>query len=216
MGTSGGPDIIQDGLVLNLDSSDKLSYPGSGTTWNDISGNGNNAALTNGASFNNGNGGNITNDGIDDYVGSPYMSVGTTRTIEIIYNMTSTSGDRGPVWRDDWKERVFPDIIVIVNAGGTYYYLNGPVNNTTIQNICYSYGGTSVKAYRNGVLIDNQTMNGVMDNSTYYYNFGYQCAGSSCLYTPCRIYSVKMYNRQLSDTEILQNYNATKTRFGLK
>jgi len=207
--------IVTDGLVLCLNAADKNSYLGSGTTWTDISGNGNNCTLNNGASFNGGNGGNITNDGIDDYVGSPNMSVGTARTIEIVYNMTSTSGDRGPVWRNDWKERVFPDIIVIINAGSSYYYLNGPVNNTSIQNICYSYGGTSVKAYRNGVLIDSQTMNGNMDDSTFYYNFGYQCAGSTCLYAPCRIYSIKMYNRQLLDTEIAQNYNAQKSRFGL-
>jgi hypothetical protein len=208
--------IVTDGLVLSLNAADKNSYPGSGTTWFDTSGNGNNCTLYNGATFNNGNGGNITNDGIDDYVGSPYMSVGTSRTIEIIYNLTSTSGDRGPLWRDDWRERIFPDVIVTVNAGGTYYYQYVPINNTNIQSICYSYSGTSLKAYRNGILIDSQTMDGVMNNNTYYYNFGYQCAGSTCSYAPCRLYSIKMYNRQLLDTEVFQNYNAQKSRFGLK
>ena len=68
MGISGGPDIIQDGLVLSLDASDRNSYVSGSTTWFDISGNGGNGTLVNGPTFNSTNGGAIVTDGTDDYI----------------------------------------------------------------------------------------------------------------------------------------------------
>jgi hypothetical protein len=63
-----GASVVRDGLVLHLDAANIKSYPGTGTTWYDLSGNGNNAALLNGviysASFN----GNMVYDNIDDIV----------------------------------------------------------------------------------------------------------------------------------------------------
>ena len=61
-----GPNIVTNGLVLALDAANPKSYPGSGTTWRDLSGNGNNGTLTNGPAFNNQNGGSIVFDGTDD------------------------------------------------------------------------------------------------------------------------------------------------------
>jgi hypothetical protein len=66
MSVAGGPDIIQDGLVLTLDAADRNSYVGSGTTWRDLSGQNNNGTLLNGPTFNSSNGGNILFDGADD------------------------------------------------------------------------------------------------------------------------------------------------------
>ena len=60
--------IVTDGLVLSLNAADRNSYPGSGTTWTDTSGNGNNGTLTNGPTFNSGNGGYIQFDGTNDRV----------------------------------------------------------------------------------------------------------------------------------------------------
>ena len=66
MSAHANPDIVTDGLVLCLDAADKKSYPGSGTTWTDRSGNGNNSTLTNGPTFDSANGGSIVFDGSDD------------------------------------------------------------------------------------------------------------------------------------------------------
>ena len=55
-------------LILNLDAGNPSSYPGSGTTWFDLTSNNNNGILINGPTFDSGNGGSITFDGIDDYV----------------------------------------------------------------------------------------------------------------------------------------------------
>jgi hypothetical protein len=59
--------IVKDGLILDLDAAKRDSYPGTGTTWNDISGNQNNGTLVNGPTFNSGNGGSIVFDGVNDY-----------------------------------------------------------------------------------------------------------------------------------------------------
>lgn len=61
------PPIVTNGLVLYLDAANRQSYPGSGTTWNDLSGKGNNGTLINGPTFSNDNGGSIVFDGVDDY-----------------------------------------------------------------------------------------------------------------------------------------------------
>jgi hypothetical protein len=63
--------IVQSGLVLNLDAGVSSSYPGSGTTWTDLSGNGNNGTLVNGPTFSSDNGGNIVFDGVDDHITTP-------------------------------------------------------------------------------------------------------------------------------------------------
>jgi hypothetical protein len=61
-------DIVKDGLVLWLDANDKTSYPGTGTTWRDLSRTASTGSLTNGPTFNSGSGGSIVFDGVDDYV----------------------------------------------------------------------------------------------------------------------------------------------------
>jgi len=63
-----GPDIVTDGLVLALDAANVKSYPGSGTTWRDLSGNDGNGTLTAGPTFSTDNGGVISFDGSDDAV----------------------------------------------------------------------------------------------------------------------------------------------------
>ena len=67
MASKSGPDIIEDGLVLCLDAASKRSYPGTGTVWTDLKG-GNNGTLTNGPTFDAGNGGSIVFDGSNDQV----------------------------------------------------------------------------------------------------------------------------------------------------
>ena len=67
MGLSHSPRIVTDGLVFCVDAGDKMSYPGAGTTWTDLSKNRNNGTLTNGPTFNSANGGSIVFDGTNDY-----------------------------------------------------------------------------------------------------------------------------------------------------
>ena len=68
MGLSHSPRIVTDGLVFCVDAGDKMSYPGAGTTWTDLSKNRNNGTLINGPTFDSANGGSISLDGSNDYI----------------------------------------------------------------------------------------------------------------------------------------------------
>ena len=83
--------IVTDGMVLNLDAGTPLSYPGSGTTWTDLSGNGRNGTLTNGPTYNSANGGSIVFDGSNDYIS--FNNV-TTSSL----GLTSSSGATLSCW----------------------------------------------------------------------------------------------------------------------
>ena len=71
MAFNNGPKIITDGLVLCLDASDRNSYPGSGTTWYDVSSKNNDSSLANGPTYSSANGGSIVLDGTNDLVYAP-------------------------------------------------------------------------------------------------------------------------------------------------
>ena len=68
MALAHSPKIITDGLVLCLDAGNTKSYPGSGTSWSDLSGNSNTGTLTNGPTYSSDDGGYISFDGVDDYI----------------------------------------------------------------------------------------------------------------------------------------------------
>ena len=78
------PKISTDGLVLCLDAANTKSYPGSGTVWSDLSRGGNNGTLTNGPTFNSGNGGSIVFDGVNDYVDCGVSNISLPINITLI------------------------------------------------------------------------------------------------------------------------------------
>jgi hypothetical protein len=90
----GRDNIVRDGLVLDLDAGISASYPGSGTTWTDLSGNGNTGTLTNGPTYSSANGGSIVFDGTDDVVDTFNASSLTDMTIEMWIYDTRSSGER--------------------------------------------------------------------------------------------------------------------------
>lgn len=215
-----GPQIVKNGLVLSLDAADKNSYPGSGTNWNDLSGNGNNGTLTNGPTFSSANGGSIAFDGINDYVSGNLTSLNdwsiniwyysldiTTKNVYYPVSGTSTSNGLG--------------------FGGNF--------NVTTQNRWYFFDGTNVLSHANPNIVINKWYNLVVTkNSTSYnlytnsslslsttgtnltltqYNLGRR--GDDFWYVNGRIACVLFYNRAITSIEVLQNYNATKSRFGL-
>jgi len=96
MSLSRGPKIISNGLVLYLDAANNKSYPRTGTTWYDLSGNNNNGTLTNGPTFNSANGGSIVYDGADDSVNLSLVSSNVNNvTTEVWFKANTLPGDRG-------------------------------------------------------------------------------------------------------------------------
>lgn len=174
-----------------------------------------NASLVGGPVITSTNNSSILLDGVDDYA-QVTIPTTTARTIEIVYKLYNPGSGWGPLWRvDDWRERIFPSSINLIPDSGTYYYLNGPSGSTSLEHIVYSYNGTSAKSYLNGQLQSNITMDSTMQNSTFSYRFGNQSGGSSNAYVNMDLYLVRFYNRQLTDLEVQQNFNSSRSRLGL-
>jgi len=217
MGISAGPDIIQDGLVFCVDAADKNSYPGSGTTWTDISGNRNNGTLTNGPTFSSTNGGAIVFDGTNDY---------TTFSVPSITNLINNFSVE--IWYKSnnpqlWYSRYPAGGFMIGNLGGAWkltkyliidIFVGTVPTDSNWHQVAYVYSSTLgsfvyVDGVLNGSSGNTQNLsapaNGVFDLGVAEYG-----------YHNGNIASAKVYNRPLAASEILQNYNAQKSRFGLK
>ena len=217
-----GQQIVTNGLVLNLDAANKDSYPGTGTTWTDLSGNANNGTLINGPSFlPNVNSGIIKFDSVDDYVdgGTSTLSSGNISLFQWV-KMDSLSSTGWNITFTKWLSSV--DFHFAIKSGTPRLNLYTTSNSDLYANTALA---TGVWYYVGFTLVNGGTLtfyvNGTSDgtygsvsrtpsNDTIYIGDprpNYGLAGS--------IPITQVYNRALSTAEVLQNYNATKTRFGL-
>jgi hypothetical protein len=227
MAASLGPSINEEGLVLALDAADKNSYIGSGTSWRDLSGNSYNGTLTNGPTFNGGNGGSIVFDGVDDYVvTSNFTPNFSTKTLSGWVKLSSISQQGGGlITLQSTDGTVFDSIVYNEIGQGWGFGSNGfsrtgwsgvlETSTSAWVNITATYENSNYRLYRNGSLIQTLTSFGALNfNFNSNIQLGYRHLGSSG-YLSATIAQGIIYNRALTATEILQNYNATKSRFGL-
>jgi hypothetical protein len=230
--TAQGPgNIITEGLVLYLDAANQASYPGSGTTWFDLTDNKNNGTLTNGPTFNSANGGSIVFDGVDDYVlcSKQTSLVSTTQLTMCAWMKRNLFNSR--VIGVGQSVGVGNDVIFeLWDDGFAYFEVGngansyGTVANTSTdwQYLVMTFDGTQsgnanrLKGYVNGAL---QTLN---YNTSIPSSTGTVDApliiGAGLItgaYSNGNISNIKIYNRALSASEVQQNYNALKYRFGL-
>ena len=220
--------IVTNGLVLDLDAAKKDSYPGTGTAWNDISGNLNNGTLINGPTFNSGNGGSIVFDGVDDYaqVSNNTTLNPTSGTISIWFKYTSVSGIAASIIGKH-------DVASSLNGYNIYLSPTGIIsaqikNNSQTTNVA-STPAISSNTWRNIILTYiSGTSHALYDNSTL--NSSGSCVSFTISTQPLRmvdsadsfwglmagnISNVQIYNRALSASEINQNFQATRARFGI-
>ena len=234
MGLSHSPKIVTNGLVLALDAANNKSYPGSGTSWNDLSNTGKNLTLTNGPTFSAANLGSIVFDGTNDYAAVNPVSAFNIYCISMwfkpttIINSTSVSTNLihfkssigkyigfGPV-----TNRVSNEYITIVQEPGdkrTAVNDGGSLSAGVWYNIVFNYESSQYNIYINNTLksttIGSSTGNVplITDPDFIYLN---SVEGTSD-YLDSSLSMCMIYNRALTATEMLQNYNATKGRFGL-
>ena len=238
MGISGGPDIIQDGLVLALDAADRNSYPGSGTTWADMSGNGNNGTLTNGPTFNSANGGSIVFDGVDDYVNCGIGSLlNITSSVTLICwiklnGNPSVIGNPNVIDKWDWpnnlrvyslgtEEGKFSTSISRDGSFGNRLFVTESISPSLNQFyfLVSTYNGQTLSLYKNATLISTasyMTTYPIFNAPTTETWVGRsRDAGQGGRWISANTYNLQIHNRALSASEILQNYNAQKSRFNL-
>jgi hypothetical protein len=263
-GTNGGrthiatKGIVQSGLVLNLDAGVSSSYPGSGTTWTDLSGN-NHSTLINGPTFHSSSGIRMDFDGSNDYAEvitrNTALEFQPTQSFSVfcwLYNPTyigagaivanMLNGSGYPGW-DLWKNAADKIAVHLIKSWSsnaikvqvTFNYTNYtnkwvnlgfvydgtcPTNSTNAVNsiIFYVDGTTTIT----GKSIDGGADGFDTSNETIVYDATQRLrVGSRFISlnasspTNANVGCIQIYNRALSATEVQQNFNALRGRYGV-
>ncbi len=217
MSLSHSPSLVLSGLSLCLDAANRKSYPGSGTTWTDLSGNGNNGTLVNGVGYNSSNLGSLVFDGVDDFI---TLSFATTSGQAVTYAgwlySTETTAtyrnfvDSGAIGFGYVNPMIWWDISGRIEFDqGSYITPNAFRNQWVYVALSKPSGSSSASYYVNGVLVGTGSAYTTPALTPTWFNraAAQTWKGNSS--------NVQVYNRALTPQEIQQNYNALKGRFGL-
>ncbi len=230
MGFYRGPNIVTDGLVFAIDAGSTRSYPGSGTTVDSLIGS-HVGTLTNGVGFSSSNGGTFVYDGTDDYITIPY-STELDPTAGITFDAWVYPTDITTITNIEIYRKENPSgrhLFSFQNNGtilsfGTHTSVSG-YNELDIgitasdfvnkwNHVVASYQSGSKVIYVNGQSIGSTTsITGTLVQAVAAQIIGSSGGGSE--FFEGNYASFKMYNKALSAAEVLQNYNAQKSRFGL-
>ena len=223
--------IVTSGLTLLLDSGYIPSYSRSGTTWSDLSGNNNNGTLTNGPTYNSANGG-FFGFATDDYVLVPENSALNTQTPSIEMWIKTNSTNQNGMWFEKgqlntqynlfqegasfyWRQRISTGVVQLSMTTSTY------LSTTSWAQVVATFTSGDRKIYVNGVVAASDTQTGTIVTDTNGVSIGVwggfttrPADGRGYFYNG-NIAIVRVYNIALTQSQILQNYNAQKSRFGL-
>jgi hypothetical protein len=218
--------IVTNGLVLNVDAGFTPSYSTSGTTWYDLSYEGNNGTLTNGPTFNSTDGGSIVFDGVDDYATAGNFFTYQTFTINLWVKPGSSQItyadiiDNNHTGAQNWvcqqNENDLNQYQFGVFGSSFQNSLTGTFTLTSNiwVNLTFTFDGDKVRGYINGSLFGTgDSLGTTIHYAAPTFNIGRWNSGGRNWNGQYGMISV--YNRQLTSQEILQNYNAQKSRFGL-
>ena len=226
MGVQYNPGIVTEGLVLSVDAADKTSYPGSGTTWTDLSGNGNDGTFAGDPTFNSNYGGIIDFDGSGDYITISDSSDWNIGTSDFAIEMWINSDANGSFALFNHYESSNVDLRIIHHdVLGLLFYVNNTTYPTNGQSavtltanvwhhIVFTRVASTLKYYLDKLVVATQasfTTNiqdysgaleiGRVEQSTVFDG---------------EIAITRFYvGRGLSEKEVLQNFNAQRGRFGV-
>ena len=225
--------IVTSGLVLNYDAGFVGSYPTTASIWYDLSGNNNSGSLINGPTYSSANSGSIVFDGTNDYVTLPTSFGGlSTFTVNTWFypTVSYTGSTQNAVITTTWNGG---DINYYIGWGGGGFgtgtiaagiYKNSfivagtfiPTLNTW-YNVGLSLGSGQLKMYVNGNLFASVSTSAIPNSITggIYLGKRWDVSAAGNEFFTGNIPQVQVYNRALLATEITQNYNAQKGRYGL-
>lgn len=230
------PSIVTNGLVLYLDAANTRSYISGSTVWSDLSRSKVDGTLVNsgvGLTFNSANGGSLTFDGTNDYINMGNTSLGidagsTQITLEAWIYPTAFISYRGIISRiassgpfGGWMIYTDGDsgnrLGFAVNVSGIWSVLPniGSLSTNLWYHLTGTYDGSSMKIYVNGLQSNSVSKPGTIQYASSLNNLviGWNTSGPS--YFPGNIAIARIYNRALSASEVLQNYNTTRSRFNV-
>jgi len=215
-------DIVTNGLALNLDAGNLASYPGSGTIWTDLSGNGNNGTLNGGVTYNPANGGVMAFDGASGYVNIPNSSsilpsTGNISTLSC-FKALATGVDGGSIILN--KESEYE----LSAGGGNIDYAFRPnwawvgatsFNVSQFYCVAVTYDQSYQRMYINGTQVYSAPLSGAIGNLfSNDLRIGARGApGLAGAFFNGQIATVQIYNRALSAAEVQQNFNAFSSRY---
>jgi len=231
MGTAYNTNIVRDGLVLHLDAANVKSYPGSGTTWTDLSGNGRNGVLTNGPTYSNGylvfDGTNdrvvITNNELarigtgnhtitawvnnDINTEEDFIGTGTSQGDVLLMIYIQAGGGAGGFRGHAWSSTESSNTIDSPRAIGTGNW------NMLTQRVTW---GGNIDLFENGGLTKTQVLSGgAPTSSRTQFIIGCRANGGDISHFDGKIANVQVYNRALSEQEIKQNFESMRGRYGI-
>lgn len=196
--------------------------------WYDLSGNGNNCSLINGPTSNVSNKGNILFDGVDDYgsiTNASFLRPINELTIELVIKAVTTTAGWNHIFGINPYSSLSP--LIFLETGGqlirALHFVDGvEYRCNTVQNISTSVfthvvftfkPGDAIRSYFNGVASTTTSLpNGTLSyNTSNAFLIGYSGAN----WPNIQYGLIRMYNKALTTAEITQNYEATRTRFGL-
>lgn len=224
------PKVVTNGLVLYLDAANTKSYVSGSTTWSDISRSGTNGTLTNGPTFSSTNGGSIVFDGTNDYADcGNILNLAFNNATITAWIKTTANQDYAAIAGKPWFGNKAGRYSIHTRTGGALGIIiqgSGNVEATSTTGLINTGNWVHVTGVINrsaGVTIyvnSSQVATTAGDTSatnfstTDSFTVGYYNNNGSGYFNG-NIAQVQVHNRALTATEVLQNYNATRTRFGL-
>lgn len=225
MGLAHSPRIVTNGLVLCLDAGNTKSYPGSGTTWTDLSGNGSVGTLTGGPTYSSGNGGSIVFDGVDDYVACTGSTTFTAATfIAWLYRNGAQSSYTGILHS---RSSTNGGLNFYSSTSNLNYHWSSSPNNPpgwdsglSIPDLAWSMCAVSAQSSSAIAYVISSSGMSTASNAFSHpsltldafkvgVDFGF------ARYFKGNIPIAQVYNRALTTAEIQQNFNALRGRFGI-
>lgn len=219
--------IVQNGLVLNLDAAVPQSYPGTGTIWRDLSGRNNNGTLINGSIYDRGNGGGIMFNGGNYVNASPSFNT-SNFSFNIVVRPNDINSGRTLV-----QLRISSGHIVLVFGIGMWVTggklaiaeggggFPGSISSTSgILQSAWSHIAITKQSdnlftfYINGIASGSGYFSSSEQIANTYIGGDFILPSYYTLFNG-NISQFLLYNRTLSASEIAQNYNATRRRFGV-
>jgi hypothetical protein len=209
--------VVQNGLVMNL-----ATAPSSGSTWTDISGNGNNATLQSSPTYVSSNGGGIRTSG-SSYISTSY-NLPSNFTVSVASSFNPTN-----YWSVIWANESWTAqkgyIAYLSSANGIDFGSPPapptiPMNDiNTIHIWDFTVNGTTYALYKDGVLVQTGTFTappGGLSTNGLYFGARHTNGGTGVTdYSPGTFYSMRVYNRALSEEEVNINFSALRSTYGL-
>ena len=223
---------ISDGLQLYLDAGNASSYPGSGTTWTDLSGNGKNYTLTNGPTYSSSNGGVITFAGASSQYASSAASLYNSTTFPAytmnLWAYPTGAGNFVSVLGQATINTAYHYSAIEISAAGVIKFGQWIGSITTIAtstqslnawyNLVITYSSSLATAYINGVSVGTSATTWTAPGSANTFmalmaidttNMGTSAYASGSLG------AFMVYNRSLTAGEVTTNFNALRSRYGI-